>query len=311
VTPGARIVLHADDFGMNGPVNAGIIAGFSQGVLTSTAILANGPGFDDAVGGWMRLEQARVAGRLGSDHFRRRLGDDGEWPFDLGVHLNLTQGTPLTPGFPQECLDSHGRFAGIGRILRTLTLAPGRLRPAVEQELDAQIARVVDAGLRPTHLNGHHYVELIPALAEPIRALAVRFQIPAARVARERHVWTCLTLVTSGLASRLRQQLQHDLSLADAFIGTAHAGRISLDLLRRGVRDLRPGSTLEVGLHPGDAPRAANARDLADGWRDAIANLRPSDLALVQSPQLVELLAGARVQLGRIAWLPRPAKVAS
>lgn len=296
---------------MNVPVNAGIISGFSHGVLTSASILANGPGFDDAVSRWTGLEQERVTGCLSSALIRRGLGDDGAWPFDLGVHLNLTQGTPLTPGFPDECLDAEGRFGGIGLVLRKLTLAPGRLRPAIVQELAAQITRVVDAGVRPTHLNGHHYVELIPALAEPIRALAARFQIPAVRAARERNVWTCLALVKSGLASRLRHQLQHHLSLADAFVGTAHAGRMSLDILRPAVSDLQPGRTLEVGLHPGQTPLAANPRDLAEGWRDSIADLRPSDLALVQSRQLVELLAGAKVQLGRIAWLPRPVRVAS
>ena len=33
-------MLHADDFGMNEAVNQGIVQGFSQGLLTSTAILA-------------------------------------------------------------------------------------------------------------------------------------------------------------------------------------------------------------------------------------------------------------------------------
>lgn len=308
---------------MNAAVNRGIMTGFSHGLLTSASVLANGPGFGEAVAHWKGLEQARVTGRLRSAETRRALGDRGDSPFDLGVHLNLSQGAPLTPAFPAACLDDAGCFAGIGRLLRVLTLNPAGVGAAIGRELAAQIARVVDAGLHPTHLNGHHYVELIPALRELIGALARRFHIPVVRVARERHVWLalrdhpapvtnlCLAIVKSGLARRLHRRVPPPLAFADVFCGTAHAGRVSAGLLRRSVGGLRPGSTLEVGLHPGEAAGPTPSRARTDGWGDPLAALRPSELALAQSPQLVDLLADARVQLGRLAWLPARTGAAS
>lgn len=323
MTTPSLIVLHADDLGMNGPVNEGIVAGFADGLLTSTSILANAPAFADAVSRWKRLDQQRVAGRLASAGRRRALGDDGESPFDIGVHLNLTQGMPLTAGVPPECLDSDGRFAGIGAVVRRLTFSTSGIRQAVTRELEAQIARVVDAGLRPTHLNGHHYVELVPALADPMRALAARFQIPAVRSAREQNVWQalrkhpapvsnfCLTLVKSGLAARLRRTVREQFVLTDAFCGTAHAGRLSLDVLRDSIRHLRPGSTLEVGLHPAQHACAPADRDVREGWHDPLADLRPDELAMVQSSALFDVLVSAKVHLGRIAWLSIRPRMAS
>jgi predicted glycoside hydrolase/deacetylase ChbG (UPF0249 family) len=319
----SRIVLHADDLGMNAAVNEGIMSGFVHGLLTSTSIMANAPEFVDGVTRWTSLNQEFMAGRLVSADRRRALGDHGDSAFDIGVHLNLTQGMPLTSGFPAECRDALGRFAGIGLMLRRLTLSSASLRSAVRQELEAQIARVVDAGLRPTHLNGHHYVELIPALAEPIQALAARFQIPAVRMARETNVWLalrnhpapatnlCLTLVKSGLAARLRQNIRDHLAVADAFCGTAHAGRVTLDVLRESIRALRPGCTLEVGLHPGQAAQPTADREAAKGWHDSIADLRPVELAMLQSSELFDLLVSKNLQLGRIAWLTHPARIAS
>lgn len=295
-----QVLLHADDFGMNPAVNQGIIAGFSHGVLTSTSILANAPEFTDAVTRWWWLDGERAAGRIASADIRQSLGDRCASPFDLGVHLNLTEGTPLTADFPAECRDTSGRFPGLGVMARRLLLTPRRWRPAIQRELSAQVARVVDAGLRPTHLNGHQYVELFPALAEPIIDIAARFRIPVVRVACERGVWRAMVLAR--LASRWRGRSRRaSLCSADEYHGTAHAGRVSLDLMRRWTSGLPEGCTLEVGLHPGLAPAAPSV----DGWRDPLGALRPRELELLQSPELRDLLAAGGLHLGRIRSLTR------
>lgn len=317
------VVLHADDFGMSDAVNRGIITGFADGLLTSTAILPNGPAFDDAVRRWSALEQARSAGQLGSAGMRRTVGDDSTSPFDLGVHLNLTQGRPLTTGFPQGCLDGQGRFAGLGALAWTLTVAASRCRSAIVDELEAQITRVMQAGLQPTHVNGHQYIELIPAVARPIRALMTRFGIPALRVAREQRIWdavrnhpsplrnVCRTFVASRLAEHLRRNVQGRFELADAYCGSAHAGRMSLDMVRRWVHDLPPGRTLEIGLHPGCAAPRLSVRDTDDGWSDALGDRRPLELAWLQSEALGEVLHAAHVRLGRIRALGRRTRSAA
>ena len=111
-SPSPRLILHADDLGMNRAVTAGVLRGFQSGLLTSTSLLANAPGAPQALEQWKALLEEQRAGRLASAAGRKRL-DDPLRPFDLGVHLNLTQGRPLSGSYPGELLDAEGRFPGV------------------------------------------------------------------------------------------------------------------------------------------------------------------------------------------------------
>ena len=63
------LAVNADDFGFTRDVNAGIIEGHRNGILTSTTLMANGVEFDDAV-------------RLAREHPT----------LDIGVHFVLVSG---------------------------------------------------------------------------------------------------------------------------------------------------------------------------------------------------------------------------
>ena len=115
-----NLVLHADDLGMNRAVNEGILRGFRHGLLTSTSLLANAPDAAWAIQQWKTLADEQAAGQLPSAAVRRKLGDPNG-PFDLGVHLNLTQGRPLTGRhYPAELLDPKGRFPGVFELFARL-----------------------------------------------------------------------------------------------------------------------------------------------------------------------------------------------
>lgn len=44
-----KVIMNADDFGFSKGVNWAILEGFQQGILTSTSLMVNMPGFDHAV----------------------------------------------------------------------------------------------------------------------------------------------------------------------------------------------------------------------------------------------------------------------
>jgi predicted glycoside hydrolase/deacetylase ChbG (UPF0249 family) len=89
---------------MNRAVTDGINRGFTHGLLTSTSLLANAPDASQALKAWQQLELQRAAGRLPSSAARASLGEPS-LPFELGVHLNLTPGRPLTNTYPTPLLD--------------------------------------------------------------------------------------------------------------------------------------------------------------------------------------------------------------
>ncbi|HIA47959.1 MAG TPA: ChbG/HpnK family deacetylase [Candidatus Hydrogenedentes bacterium] len=58
-------------------------------------------------------------------------------------------------------------------------------RKDVEIELEAQITKLTDAGIKPTHLDGHKHCHTSPKLAELIVELAEKCGIRATRLPQE------------------------------------------------------------------------------------------------------------------------------
>src|SRR5688572_4570942 len=76
-TPGAtsrRLIVNADDFGRSAEINAAVIRGHTDGVLTSASLMVNEDGFEEAVA------LARLHSRLG-----------------VGLHLALVCGRSALP----------------------------------------------------------------------------------------------------------------------------------------------------------------------------------------------------------------------
>jgi predicted glycoside hydrolase/deacetylase ChbG (UPF0249 family) len=310
-----RVVFHADDLGLNSAVDDGILDAFTNGVLTSTAVLANGPSAESAIQRVVQLSVARFAdGHLESN--RRFLLDDPDTSFDLGIHLNLTQGRPLTGNrYPSELVDEQGCFAGPGKLFATLLRARGRLLAALEAELVEQIVWVLDHGVRPTHINGHQYIELFPGVSNIVTDLAARFSIEVVRLPIERRLWATalrggglsvwtLAHIKKRFAVRFAGKVRlAELKHPDGFFGTAHAGRMTINALSRRLITSTKERLVEIGMHPGNMPDGGTADQSTDRWHDPLAAQRPAECELLCSNTLVTLLLNRGLRLGRLGAL--------
>lgn len=310
--PRRLLVLHADDFGLNAAVTQGIVDGFSEGLLTSTSLLTNAPAAELAIDEWLRLEEVRRSGGLRFVERRGRV-QDADAPFDLGAHLNLTQGRPLTgQRFPSNLLDREGRFLPPGKLFLQLLVGGHRWQPALDKELSAQIEWLLDHGLRPTHLNGHQYVEMMPVVSELVPALARRYGVPYVRAACEpghsrtslrpgmRLANWCLSIVKQHFATRCRRALDAaGVDHSDAYFGASHAGRIDLNLLQRYLRLAQDYARSEIAFHPGRLSVEGDGG--SSDWHDPLAADRPAELRLLCSPSLAELLSSTGFILTRLA----------
>jgi predicted glycoside hydrolase/deacetylase ChbG (UPF0249 family) len=306
-----RIILHADDFGMNRAVTDGILRGFDEGLLTSTSLLSNAPDAAQAVDGWRELESRRRDGNLKSAPRRRRL-DDPAAPFDLGVHLNLTQGRPMTAArFPGELLGENGVFPGVFGLFRRLRRASRAALERVEEELTCQVQLILDYGHRPTHLNGHQYIELLPQIGPIVISLLERFRIQAVRVAweptwRRSFRWPGVRIrqwllggVKMFYAGRFRRMMPaRGTQSPDTFFGTMTAGTTTTATIAAFLAASHESRLVEIGLHP--ALQAEQKRNLADAWLDPLSALRPRELEMVRSAALEEQLVAEGCRLGRL-----------
>lgn len=82
----------------------------------------------------------------------------------VGLHLNLTQGKPISP--PEEVsslTNSKGEFLGLkGFILRTLLglISEGEIR----KEIIAQIEKFKNLGVPLAHIDGHEHIHYLPSI---------------------------------------------------------------------------------------------------------------------------------------------------
>ena len=150
-----RLIVNADDFGLAGSVSTGIIDVYQAGQLSSTTLMVNMPGTEEAV-----------------DLAERHPG------LGVGLHFNLTEGRPLTDA--RSLVDSDGTFLLRGELIRRSVR--GRVKPSdITRELTAQLDRFVSLWLTPTHLDSHQHVHMVPTvframapvLRERVRALRV------------------------------------------------------------------------------------------------------------------------------------------
>lgn len=308
-----NLVLHADDFGMNEAVTDGILSGFRDGLLTSTAILTNAPDCTRAIALWMDLQSQLAQHDLPSVRPRERLADSLA-PFDLGIHLNLTQGRPLTGvRYPAVLLDGEGRFPGVFGLARRLLMTGGRFRAAIERELTAQIELLLDHRIAPTHLNSHQYIDLFPVVAAMLPDLLRRYSIRVVRVPWERGLtrttlfrrfepfnWVLGQIKRLFAFRHLVKMSRRGVAHPSAFFGTSHAGRISIELLRTFMAS--PGNGLtEIGMHPGCPVAKAKDESKSCDWHDPLAHLRPGELSLLTSPEIVRFLDSQHIRLARLS----------
>jgi chitin disaccharide deacetylase len=311
-----RVFLHADDFGMNVSVTDGIIQGFRRGLLTSTSLLSNAPDAARALKLWKQLIDDQAAAQLPLHGSRSRL-EDPFTRFDLGVHLNLTQGRPFTEDdYPDELLDEQGRFPGIFALFTRLKRHGVRLCRQIQNELARQVEFLLDRNLNPTHLNGHQYIEMLPVVAESIPQLLTRYDIHVVRVAEEQslfrstllrkyspHVWF-LAHVKRMFAKRFHRRMEQiDVRYPGCFHGTAHAGKIDMSLIRLFLEEAESSRPVEISLHPANEITSNTTTVDADGWTDPLASSRPNELRLITSPELAEYLERHNFRLGRLAQL--------
>lgn len=258
------LVVTADDFGLTEGVNRAVVTGHRAGIVTSTSVLAVGRAYPEAA------ELARSTPTLA-----------------VGVHLAAVgEDPPLLPAARVRSLvDRDGRFPLTYReVLARAAL--GRLDPDdVRREFRAQITRVLEDGVRVTHLDSHQHLHLWPAIGRVVADLAREFSIPVVRLPRS-HRLGPTGLGVNALAARLRRRLDRaGLAHGSDFAGLDEAGALdgalpsAVALLRRG----RPG-VAEINTHPGEAGDPDVGR-FAWGYRwehELAALTAPATAALVR-----------------------------
>ncbi len=282
-----NLIVNADDLGWTDGVNRGILEAFHHGIVTSTSLLANGAAFAGGV------EAARLAPGLG-----------------VGVHLNLSDGPPVAERETiTSLLNDDGEFAGGPEKLLLRRARRGLRLAEVESEWGAQIQKVRDAGIAPTHLDGHKHVHMLPGLFEIALKLAKRHDIGAIRVSLEASSLRAAlssgskqhagVVMKQGVQARGLKLLARDareqagragISTADYFCGIAQTGELTREGVAQFVKSL-PDGTTELMCHPGYADVALQKT------QTRLQDSRQTELQILTDTGIRNLVASLGIRL--------------
>ena len=259
-----RLIVNADDFGFNRDVNAGIIEAHQRGILTSTTLMANGDAFDEAVA------LARATPSL-----------------DVGCHAVLVQGASVRdPSLPLP--------ATLPQLARALM----RGEISAYEEIRAQAQKIVDAGIRPSHIDTHKHTHLMPPVLRAVARVAREFGIRWVRRPFDFGIDARAALTRRAVAMGMRAMAPefartlNGLSTTDYFTGFQLTGSLDDKRLIETIERLPAGLT-EFMSHPGRlGPELGSAPT-------RLKESRAIELAALCSPQAREAIERRGIRLVR------------
>ena len=218
-----KVIINADDFGKDENATNAIAEAFRRGFITQTTLMVNMPWAEKAVA---------IARKEG-------------FADKVGLHLNLTEGRPLTEqmGKCEAFCDGSGFYKGhlpSAKVLKISSVAD-----ALRLEIAAQVERFLSFCLSFLHCDGHHHVQARPRVARVLMPILKTNGFHSIR--RPINAWA-------------NPFLPHFRSRFEAFVFKTYARRNSLKLssavfggwsapTERIVREGRVGS-VEIMVHP-------------------------------------------------------------
>lgn len=231
-----RLIVTADDFGLTGSVNRGIIKAYKEGIVTYLNLIPTGEAFEEAVG------------------LLRENGIE-----EVGAHLALTETYPAAdPERIRSLVGKDGRFCAHNPEL-FFKLAFKKIdRSQIYTELRAQLAAITGQGVRVTCLSGHEHVHMMPGVLEVFLRLAgensirsIRYpggERPSGIIGPSGLYKAAVLRVFSGAMARAADGA--GLGRTGGFAGFYDSGKLDESALLRIIDSVGEGTT-ELVCHPG------------------------------------------------------------
>ena len=134
------IKISADDFGATKGVNDAIIALHKNGVVNYAAMMVMGDASDNAI------KESKNNPNL-----------------NVGLHFVLTDETSLTSG--KSLINKNGHFHKRNKLFLKC-IFNGISKDEISAELLAQYNYLLDSGIKPTFINGHQHIHVLPIICD-------------------------------------------------------------------------------------------------------------------------------------------------
>lgn len=266
-----RLILTADDFGLDDAVNEAVEQAHVDGELTSASLMVGAPAAAAAVA------------------IARRLPTLG-----VGLHLVLADGWAVSPRrLIPDLVDAEGRFGDhmVRDGCRYFFLP--RIRRQLATEIRAQFQAFAATGLALDHADTHKHFHLHPTVLGLMLDIGRDFGLRAVRLPHEPGTAPWLT---PWIALTRRRLQRAGVASNDTLAGLASTGATDEAALLSAIDRLPPGLH-EIYLHP--ATRRGLTATMA-GYR------HDDELAALLSPRVRDAIAARGIVTGRWADFVAP-----
>jgi len=273
------LALCADDYGISPGISAGILGLARAERLSAVSCITNSTHWPE------------LAPRL----------SDLPKSVDIGLHLNLTEGVPLSQRLAR-------RWPTLPSLATLISRAHLGLLPLAELrgEVHAQLRAFLHGhGVAPAYIDGHQHVHHLPGLRDTILDVTEHVQpLPAvrstARLIGPGYGFKRWVIEATGGRRLERALTERVMAFNPALLGVYDFKQADYGALMRAWLNALPPEGGLLFCHPGTR--------LADDPPDAIADARTRELAYLSSADFKADLRDADVVLGRV-WRTVDARV--
>lgn len=227
-----KLIINADDFGLDESINDAIEIAHKQGILTNASLVVNGEAFDHAV---------KIA--------KRNSG------LGVGLHLTLVDEAPVcAPDKIPSLVDVDGKFFENQFKMCLDILRKKVLRRDVVTEIDAQLKKFHQTGLKPTQIDSHQHLHLFPPIFNCMRPILEKYHIKRVRYLNipwsEFRRGDNLKKIVAAFFKFYSLMKSKTFKHQDCYLGFFDGGNLGRRYILHLLRNLKHGTT-EINFHPG------------------------------------------------------------
>src|SRR3989344_4216602 len=232
------IFIVADDLGLAPAVNDGIIFLLKEGKVDGASLMANSEAFDDAVRQCLEVEL-----------------------LNIGIHLVLVEEKSLLDKGQVPTLLNHKELLHKNHRMFFVRYILGFIKKnEIEKECEAQIHKILRAGIKPQFINSHQHLHLLPGIIDITISLAKKYSIPYIRIVKEPlrskgGLFRKAQLIFLNFLSWMAKKKISKSGLRDNdfFVGFMNAGNLGINdlVLAKKLQNKYSDKIIELGCHPG------------------------------------------------------------
>ena len=229
-----KIIINADDFGYSKENNEAIKLGYEAGIITSTSLISNLEGFDNAV--FEILPQIPA--------------------IDIGFHFNIIEGKSLK-NQPMLC-DKNGYFNN-SYLQLILKSNNKNFIKQIEIEFREQIEKVLKH-CKISHIDSHVHTSTIPNIHKLITKLAKEYNIKYLRNPYEKPYIVLnksfnlnfpINILKNILLNSFSLINKKEIKTNDYFIGVLYTGMMNEETIINGLKKIKKENSItEIIFHP-------------------------------------------------------------